>query len=163
MKNSQRGSTAVIVLVIIVIVLLGVIGWIYFKQPTQVTEANPAVSSIDTAFAIISPRAGDSWKIGGTYSVQLKNVPTGAFVQGWLEPKENAANAPSSFGVLETGRDGNPSSNIQVKVPPHYCGGECGALVPVAPGQYRLLLRVYPAVSSPSYQTYYSEYFSIAD
>lgn len=184
--QKQKGSTAVILLVIvIIIILLSVISYSYWKptqsvqqvntdttynqQPvanveTQIPPVNTQVNSLvqdDTSFKFISPKTGDVWKIGSTYSVSLQNLPKGSFVQGWLEPKKNVVDGPENFGVLETGRNGNPSSNIQVKVPSQYCGGECGAVVYVTPGQYRLLLRVYPDVSNPSYKTYYSDYFTL--
>lgn len=40
MKNSQKGSVAVIILVIIVVVLLGIVGYIYFRQPAEVNQVS---------------------------------------------------------------------------------------------------------------------------
>jgi FlaG/FlaF family flagellin (archaellin) len=48
MKNLQKGSVAVILLVIIVVVLLGVIGWMYTKQSTKVDRVSNSTSTINT-------------------------------------------------------------------------------------------------------------------
>jgi len=130
------------------------------NQPIN-TQINTLPSQTDAVFKIVSPKAGDSWKIYGTYVVKLQNVPQGSFIQGWLQDK-NAANAGiASLGIIDTGRNGNPSSNIQVKIPSQWCGGECGEVQYIRPGQYRLLLRVYSSVNDLSYQTYYSDWFDV--
>ncbi len=45
MKNQQKGSVGIILLAIVVVVLLGVIGWMYFKQPVQVNQVSDTSST----------------------------------------------------------------------------------------------------------------------
>jgi hypothetical protein len=160
-------------LLIGIIALLVIGGSVYVYQNKK-TEIPPVVDNAlqqsnqtqqtpqtDTSFKVISPKAGDSLIIGGTYTVKFQNLPKGSFVQGWLQNKNEVNAGTASIGVVESGRDGNPSSNIQIKIPSQWCGGDCGAVQYVAPGQYRLQLRIYPSAQNPSYQTFYSDYFSI--
>ena len=119
------------------------------------------LSQANTTFSVLSPKSGDVWKIGATYNIQFQNVPPSSYIQGWLQNVNDVNTGSAHIGVVDTGRNGNPSSNIQVTVPSQWCGGDCGAPQSVTPGQYRLLLTVYPSASSSSYQTYYSDYFAI--
>lgn len=180
MKNLQKGFIVPVLLVIIALLVVGGGVYVYESKKTEVppvvdngtqqtntqtppvnTQTNNPPSQIDNSFKVLSPKAGDSWKIGGVYSVKFQNLPKGSFVQGWLQDKSGASTGSASIGVIDTGRDGNPSSNIQITVPSQWCGGECGAVEYVTPGQYRLLLRIYPSVNNSSYQTFYSDYFTL--
>jgi hypothetical protein len=181
MKNSKKGFIVPVLLVIIALLVIGGGVYVYKNKKVEVpavvdtgtqqtnTQTSPVVNTqtnnppaqTDTSFKVLSPKAGDSWKIGSVYSVKFQNLPKGSFVQGWLQDKNGANTGTASIGVIDTGRDGNPSSNIQITVPSQWCGGECGAVEYVASGQYRLLLRVYPSVNNSSYQTFYSDYFTI--
>lgn len=187
MKNLQKGFIVPVLLAIIAVLVIGGGVYIYESKKTETppvvnnqnqlpnqnqqqtntqtppvkTPANNPPSQTDTSFKVLSPKAGDSWKIGGVYSVKFQNLPKGSFVQGWLQDKNGANTGTASIGIIDTGRDGNPSSNIQITVPSQWCGGECGAVEYVTPGQYRLLLRIYPNVNNSSYQTFYSDYFTL--
>jgi hypothetical protein len=187
MKNLQKGFIVPLFLVIITMFVIGGGIYIYENKKTETpqvvntgnqassqnqqqintqtppvnTQTNNLPTQIDTSFKVLSPKTGDSWKIGGTYSVKFQNLPKGSFVQGWLQNQNEVNTGTASIGVIDSGRDGNPSSNIQIKVPPQWCGGDCGAVQYVATGQYRLLLRIYPNAHDPSYQTFYSDYFTL--
>lgn len=179
---NQKGF-ANMVLIVLVVVLAGALGYVTLvkkpapveqpqvnnSQNTQSTTPPPSNQTsvtppqTDTSFKVLSPKAGDSWKIGGTYTVKFQNLPKGSFVQGWLQDKSSESTGSANIGVIDTGRDGNPSSNIQIKVPSQWCGGECGAVEYVTPGQYRFLLRIYPSAQNPSYQTFYSDWFTLTN
>lgn len=169
MKNSQKGFIVPVLLVVIALLVVGGGIYIYKNKKVEVPavvntgtqQTNNPPTQTDTSFKVLSPKAGDSWKIGGTYSVKFQNLPKGSFVQGWLQDKNGASTGSASIGVVETGRDGNPSSNIQITIPSQWCGGECGAVEYVTPGQYRLLLRISPSSHDSSYQTFYSDYFTL--
>lgn len=168
MKNSQKGFIVPLLLVIIAVLVVGGGVYVYKNKKVEVPvvdngtqEPNNPPPQTDTSFKILSPKTGDSWKIGGTYFAKFQNLPKGSFVQGWLQNKNEVNTGTASIGVVETGRDGNPSSNIQITIPSQWCGGECGAVEYVAPGQYRLLLRIYPSSNNSSYQTFYSDYFTV--
>ncbi len=182
MKNSQKGFIVPVLVAIISLLVIGGGVYIYKNktveipavvntgtQPTNTnTQTPPANTQINnppaqtnTSFKVLSPKAGDSWKIGGVYSVKFQNLSKGSFVQGWLQDKHGASIGTANIGVMETGRDGNPNSNIQITIPSQWCGGGCGAVEYVSPGQYRLLLRISSSANNSSYQTFYSDYFTL--
>lgn len=165
MKHIDKGFNMKVLLTVVVIVLLGIVAYSFLrsvKNPLH-PQINNSSAQTDTSLKILSPKLGDSWKIGETYSVEFQNIPKGSFIQGWLQNKNEASTGTASIGVIEVGRDGNPSSNIQITVPSQWCGGECGAVQYVVPGQYRLLLNVHPNVGDSSSQTFYSDYFTITN
>lgn len=186
MNNSQKGFVVPLLIGIIALLVVGGGVYIYQNEKIEVpevvdtaqqtnqiqqqtnTQTSPVStqrinvpSQTDSSFRIISPKVGDEWMIGGTYFITFQNLPKGSFVQGSLQNMNEANIGRASVGVVDTGRDGNPSSNIQIKVPSQWCGGECGEIQYVTPGQYRLQLRIYPSVQNPSHQTFYSDYFNI--
>ncbi len=76
MKNSQKGSVAVILLVIIIVVLVGVIGWIYFKQSAQVSQVSDSTLTVDTQSVTSNPNNTIQPKKGIVPSNQNSSLKT---------------------------------------------------------------------------------------
>ena len=105
MKNPQKGSTSVVLLVTIILILLGVIAWIYLSKSTQVNQIHdsnePKVDQmvsvvtkpvLTPSITITSPNGGEllsqntSYVITWKYS-ELKNDDPVTI--GFRTPSEN--------------------------------------------------------------------------
>ena len=60
MKNLQKGSVTVSVIVVLIIIILGMVGYLYFKNTSVQTEQ----VSVGTSSSVISPNGGETYKPG---------------------------------------------------------------------------------------------------
>ncbi len=100
MKNRQRGSAVVILLVIIVIVLLGVISWMYFRQPTQTSQLSDNSQVTSTQSPVQVPASNNKNPVADTApnptqasgvmfmaSATSGSAPLSVIFGGWVDTK----------------------------------------------------------------------------
>ena len=155
-------------LAVIIFVATFYVGFIFGNQNGKIIGLNFVLdnyqkNNLDTSFKVISPKTGDTWKIGETYLIKFKNIPNGSLIQGWLQNINEVSTGIANIGIVETGRNGNPISDVEVTIPSQWCGGECGPVQQVLPGRYRLLLKIYKNAHDQLEQTFYGEYFTLVE